>query len=452
MVAQRSSGADCQLENLKRFQGMFKVQAVTHPVLQSSVMPTVHQNTTPGNTVLRGQSAQLIRVNGSKTLLSSAYLEHRTKAKEIRVIAIVLRSEKIDLWCHLLCRDQLQMSKAIISIHSDHFRFPYGTADIMCQIPSGCEIPSHVAITSSAIKNKEKDDLEFLEINNQKAQSNSFPYNFTTCFSAMYNFTNVLQLVQTLEMLQLLGVNRVVIYKTNCSTEVQRVLEYYSGKGLVEVIPWSMSKYLKVSRRAFYDRDPADIHYFAQIPALNDCLYRYMYQSKYMALHDPDELILPQSVNSWLELLPMLEKKHGADSCYNFETHVIPSNFVKPPPEPVTLPPQDLWQKISGENILTHLYREPFHPFWGRQNYKIIINPRAVFELTVHGVLKSKKSCAWVDSNIARIYHIKPRDLTELKPDQMIYDGRLLSYSSRLSSAVNTVLRQTGILPASSSS
>uniref|UniRef100_A0A3Q2D5R7 Glycosyltransferase family 92 protein n=1 Tax=Cyprinodon variegatus TaxID=28743 RepID=A0A3Q2D5R7_CYPVA len=352
---------------------------------------------------------------------------------QIRVIAIVLRSEKIDLWCHLLCRDQLQISKAIISIHSDHFRFPYGTADIMCQIPSGCEIPSHVAITSSAIKNK--DDLE---------------HTFSL-FLIILLHSNILQyrinlkannLVQTLEMLQLLGVNRVVIYKTNCSAEVQRVLEYYSG--LVEVIPWSMAKYLKVSRRAFYDRDPADIHYFAQIPALNDCLYRYMYQSKYMALHDPDELILPQS------LLAMLEKKHGDDSCYNFENHMIPSNFVKPPPEPATLPPQDLWQKISGENILTHLYREPFNPLPGRQNYKIIINPRAVFELTVHGVLKSKKSCVWVDGKIARIYHIKPRDLTELKPDQMIYDGRLLSYSSRLSSAVNTVLRQTGILPVSS--
>jgi len=43
----------------------------------------------------------------------------------------------------------------------------------------------------------------------------------------------VLQLVQSLEMLQLLGVNRVVIYKTSCSPETQRVLDYYTNKGWV---------------------------------------------------------------------------------------------------------------------------------------------------------------------------------------------------------------------------
>ncbi|MEQ2169972.1 hypothetical protein GOODEAATRI_030423 [Goodea atripinnis] len=143
----------------------------------------------------------------------------------------------------------------------------------------------------------EKSEFEFLEIKNQKALDSSFPHNFTCCFSAMYNFTNVLQLVQNLEMLQLLGVNRVVVYKTNCSADTQRVLEYYSGKGFVEVIPWSLAKYLKVSRKAKPEQDPGDLHYFGQLPALNDCLYRYMYQSKYVALHDLDELILPQSVN-----------------------------------------------------------------------------------------------------------------------------------------------------------
>lgn len=44
---------------------------------------------------------------------------------------------------------------------------------------------------------------------------------------------SVLQLVQSLEMLQLLGVNKVVIYKTNCSLETQNVLDYYTHKGRV---------------------------------------------------------------------------------------------------------------------------------------------------------------------------------------------------------------------------
>lgn len=49
-----------------------------------------------------------------------------------------------------------------------------------------------------------------------------------------FKYSVYLQLVQTLEMLKLLGVNRVVIYKTSCSPEAQWILDYYTHKGKVE--------------------------------------------------------------------------------------------------------------------------------------------------------------------------------------------------------------------------
>ncbi|XP_014908229.1 uncharacterized protein LOC106959897 isoform X1 [Poecilia latipinna] len=414
-------------------------------MMQLSDEPAWVQNQTTGTTVLKGQSAHLMRVKGSKTLLVSAFLEHRTKPRKVLVIAIMFRKEKVSLQCSLRCREQLHVSRASVDIHWDHFGFPYGTADVSCPLPPACQAPTHVAVTSAAIRNPD----EFLEVQNQKAP-NVFPYNFTSCFSTMYNYTNILQLVQTVEMLQLLGVNRIVIYKTNCSNETQRVLDYYTDKGLVEVIPWSLSKYLNVSRRAKPDQDPGDIHYFGQIPALNDCLYRSMYRSRYVALHDPDELILPQTVDSWLKLLEQLERKFGAERCYMFQNNWVPSEFFLTPPAPKTLPQQNQWQNVSGINILAHLYSEPIKPPFGYRNFKTIVNPRGMFAVTVHGVLRAKRVCVWVDRKLARMYHIKSRGPTELKPKQMIYDGRLLNYSARLSSAVNTVLRETGLLPGNS--
>uniref|UniRef100_A0A3Q2ZTY3 Glycosyltransferase family 92 protein n=1 Tax=Kryptolebias marmoratus TaxID=37003 RepID=A0A3Q2ZTY3_KRYMA len=334
----------------------------------------------------------------------------------VRIIAIMLRSQKVAFECHLRCQEKLHISKGVINIYTNHFGFPYGTADIMCSLPSGCETPSHVALTST--------------VKNQKEVTDSFPYNFTVCFSTMYNFTNILQLVQSLEMLQLLGVNRVVIYKTNCSVDTQRVLDYYTNKGLVEVIPWSLSNYLNVSRRAYPHQSPADLHYFGQISALNDFLYRYMYQSRYVALHDVDELILPQ------------KKKLGADKCYRFQNNWFPSEFTLPPPKPETLPPQDQWQNVSGMNFLAHLYREPVLS----SNCKTIVSPRAVFSITVHGVLSSKKGCASIDRNIARMYHISRTP--KHKQEEMIYDGRLLSFSAHLIPAVSNQLREAGLLPA----
>ncbi|XP_032400722.1 uncharacterized protein LOC116707479 isoform X1 [Xiphophorus hellerii] len=430
---------------LLRSDRMLPLQVLTY-TLQQPVGSAVVQNQTAGTTVLKGQSAHLIGVGGSKALLVSAFLEHRTKPKKVLVVAIMFRQEKVSLQCRLLCSEQRHVSRASVDIHWDHFGFPYGTADVSCPLPPACQAPTHVAVTSAAARNRDKADLEFLEVQNQK-ELNVFPYNFTSCFSTMYNYTNILQLVQTVEMLQLLGVNRIVIYKTNCSVETQRVLDYYTDKGLVEVVPWSLSEYLKVSRRAKPDQDPGDIHYFGQIPALNDCLYRSMYRSKYVALHDPDELILPQTVDSWSELLPLLEKRHGADRCFYFKNNWFPTEFTLPPPPPNVLPARGLWRNVSGANVLTHLYSEPVKPKRAFNNFKTITNPRSVFVVTVHGVLRSQKSCAWVDRTVARMYHTKVRGQTGLKAQQLIYDGRLLSYSGRLTSAVSAVLRETRLLP-----
>ncbi|XP_026229576.1 uncharacterized protein LOC113171441 [Anabas testudineus] len=392
----------------------------------------------PGRIVPQGQELSLVTVNGTKTLLVSAYQEHRTAKKEVRVIAVVLRSENVDYSCLLCCQDKLHVSKGVSDVHSDHFGFAYGTADIMCPVPSGCESISHITVISAAA-NSEDERHEFMEVKNKKIRNELFSYNFTVCLSTMFDFTNVLQLVQSLEMLQLLGVNRVAIYFTNCSPEIQLILDHFSQKGLVELIPWSWSRYLNVSRGWLPIDDPGDLHYYGQVPALNDCVYRYMYQSRYVAMHDIDELILPQSVSSWTELLPMLEKKFGPDKGYMFVNNVFPTT--------VTNPTTHVWQNVTGVNILAYLYREPFLKKTKYMNFKVIVNPRAVFSTSIHGLLKSKHGQSWIDRNIAQMYHTRPAKQTNLTLEDLIYDGRLLSYSERLIPAVNTVLRECGLLP-----
>ncbi|XP_059187331.1 uncharacterized protein LOC131970084 [Centropristis striata] len=386
-------------------------------------------------------------VNGTKTLLVAAYREHRTGIHEVRVIAVVLLSEIVDYRCVLRCENRLSSCKGYRNVHSDNFGFPYGTADIMCLLPSDCEWPSHVALTAGDHFSEEILDT-FLEVKNQKDQYDSFPLNFTVCFSTMYDYSNVLQLVQSLEMLQLLGVGRVVVYLTSCSPETQRVLDYYTQKGLVEVIPWSMSRYLNVSRGWLPYHGPGDLHYFGQIPALNDCMYRYMYRSRYLAQHDIDELILPQAVNTWTELMPLLEQKYGAEQCFLFENNVFPSTVSQPPPDSQTVPLQDCcpgWSNVTGVNILDHLYQEPIRETI-YQNFKIIVNPRVVFTASVHGLLSTQTSFSWVDRNIARMYHTRPAIQTWLKPDQLIYDSRLLNFRSSLIPQVNDALAGSGLL------
>ncbi|RVE65183.1 hypothetical protein OJAV_G00134160 [Oryzias javanicus] len=248
-----------------RFSDLMNVQLWTQPYPEQKPEPVQTEATAAQEQVI-----SFAPVENTKTLLLSAYQEHRTNKKEVRVIAVVLRSEKAAYRCVFYCQEQQHVSEGVSHIHIDHFNFSYGTADIMCPVPSGCEAPTHITVKSAANFSQDTTHRELLEIRNQVVQSDQFAFDFTVCFSTMFNFTNVLQLVQSLTMLQLLGVNRVVIYKTDCSPEIQRLLDYYIRKGFVELIPWSLSKY--------------------------------MYKSRYVAMNDVDELILPQRVNRIISL------------------------------------------------------------------------------------------------------------------------------------------------------
>lgn len=101
--------------------------------------------------------------------------------------------------------------------------------------------------------------------------------------------------------------------------------------------------------------------------------------------------------------MPTLEKSYGADKGYMFENNVFPID--RPPP--ASAAPGPAWHGVTGVNILAHLYQEPIVRKTSTWNFKVIVNPRAVFAPTVHGLLRSQKGCAWVDRNVARMYHTR---------------------------------------------
>ena len=353
----------------------------------------------------------LVHVSDSRTYLVSSYMEHRSEHSQIRTIAIVKREEKPSYSCMFCCDEELQNSSARYEIHSDHFGFDYGTADILCSVPENCLMPSHIAIYTGPLRGQKP----VLPIRNQQERQESFPYQFTVCISVMYDYTNVMQLVQTLEMFRLLGAQHVAIYKSSCNAATQRVLDYYVQAGFVEIIPWPITKYINVSRGWRHSVSPGDLHYFGQIAALNDCVYRFMYQTQYVVLPDLDEIIVPLTVDTWTELLPLLEQQYGRHLSFEFENHVFRNT-------------------VSGRNAKCP---NAFN------NYKVIVNPRMVYRTTVHGLLRADCKGVRVDRDVARIYHIRAPWRQDVTDDKLIQDERLWDYAPRLVPAVSDVLKKT---------
>ncbi|KAK0149184.1 hypothetical protein N1851_010295 [Merluccius polli] len=251
-------------------------------------------------------------------------------------------------------------------------------------------------------------------------------------------------LIQSMEMLRLLGVTKVVVYKTSCNAHTQKVLDYYESTGFMDVIAWPLSSRLNVSRGWQPAVSPGQLHYYGQVAALNDCMYRYMYLSRYIGLHDIDEIIIPQAVDSWKDLMPLLEQTHKVDRGYMFENFVFPISIFGAPPTHAGHQGKG-WPQVEGVNILDHLYYEPldtqsFH------NFKILVNPRAVRITSVHGLPDSAHGCVRVPSDVARMHHTRAPVKTGLKPEELTFDGRLLDYRDRLVPAVNAVLEKSGLL------
>ncbi|NWI98169.1 GALT1 galactosyltransferase, partial [Pitta sordida] len=321
---------------------------------------------------------------------------------------------------------------ADIDVHSDRFGFPYGATDIVCLEPENCD-PTHVSIHPSAHGNI--DQLPSFEIKNR--QPEPFSVDFTVCISAMFgNYNNVLQFIQSMEMYKILGAQKVVIYKNNCSHLMEKVLKFYIDEGTAEVIPWPINSHLKVSSTWQFMQDGKDIGYYGQITALNDCVYRNMKRSRFVLLNDADEIILPLKHPNWKTMMSSLQEQNPGTGVFLFENHIFPETFSTP------MFNISSWNTVPGVNILQHVHREPDRKHVINPR-KIIVDPRKVIQTSVHSVLRAYGRSVYVPMDVALVYHCRKPLQGDLPRESLIRDTSLWIYNSSLIRNVNKVLSQT---------
>ncbi|XP_062400146.1 uncharacterized protein LOC134089718 [Sardina pilchardus] len=425
------------------FLMMLKWEHVINLVnLMRSERPSAEPELWPEPTLQSRQCAPpdpITPIPGSKHLMVSAFKDHRLGGT-IRVISIICRQELQPLYCVLCANDddlsRCTTSQANIDVHSDHFGFPFQTSDVFCKSPSSQQA-THVSITTdqSAIHN-----LTFLLIQNQEVKE-SFRYNFTICISNLFGeYNNALQFVQTMEVYKLIGVQKVVIYNTSCGPDVEKVLTYYRREGMLEVMPWPIDKFLMPSAGWNHDLHPGDIHYYGQLTTLNECIYRYMYQSKYLLLHDLDEIIMPYKHANLEKLMDSLQLNHPNAGVFIIKNSVFPTTEFDNSSR-FRLPQ---WNSVPGVNILEHIYQEPY-----RTNVfnpaKLIINPRRVEQTSVHSTLKQFGDVIRIPFDICLTIHIRHPLQEGLSKKQLIVDKKLWEFAEILIPRIDQALEESGL-------
>ncbi|XP_036927738.1 uncharacterized protein LOC119004695 [Acanthopagrus latus] len=379
-------------------------------------------------------------LNGTKHLLVSAYMDQRVKGFDIRIIGMFKRDSIQPLHCLFCCAGWLSTTTpATISQHSDNFGFPFVTTDVMCPIPENCTA-THVSLLTKpdrvGVFNQ-----PWLPIRNKK-EENKLQFDFTVCVSNLFgDYNNVLQFAQTLEMYRLLGVNRVVIYKTSCGPDLDRLLQSYSQEGFVEIVPWPIDQHLNPSRGWLFSEHGGDVHYFGQLTTLNECVYRSMHRSRYVLLNDIDEIVMPYQHDNLQALMDVLQKQHPDTGVFLIENHIFPKTHF----EPSGRFHLRQWNKVAGVNILEHIYREEparniYHP------YKLIVQPRMVEQTSVHEVLKNSGPWFKVPPDVCRLIHVRVALRGSLKLEELNVDKRLWTFSAKLIPNVDKQLKKVGLL------
>ena len=206
---------------------------------------------------------------------------------------------------------------------------------------------------------------------------------FSVCLTPLhfaYNNTN--RLVETIELNRMFGAQRFLFYNYSTGSDVDRYIRSYVKEGLAEVIQWNPP--VKVDQWPPIKTKP-EVHYFAQLAALNDCLYRNMYKSRYLVFSDLDEIIVPKAHHTWKELLARLhkdykQKRFSKFAAFNFQCVFFRTDW----PDDGNVTSLPAARKYGLLSLLKTKRERDVFP-WGMRS-KFILDPLKVAVVGIHNV------------------------------------------------------------------
>lgn len=239
------------------------------------------------------------------------------------------------------------------------------------------------------------------------------------------------RLVEWIEMLRILGADKIYFYELQFHSNMSKILKYYEQEGLVEVTPLTLAggqpnipgfQHLYLSKHLNHKRQNEIIPY-------NDCLYKNMYMYDFIALLDIDEVIIPKHDMTWGELMQrVLYKsrlvKNGTYPSYNVRNvYFLHEN-------------RTLYDDIPQYMLmLQHVNRAQNYSKPG-ENIKCFHNPERVLSLHNHFpllCLEGRCTSYSIDSEDAQMQHyceLKKR--CEQFREESIVDATIWKYKDEL--------------------
>lgn len=242
------------------------------------------------------------RNNDITDIFSAFYDDRNAERPVVRVIGLTLRED--DLFCQFSFEHHVLISDAKVEIIVGGHGRRYESVMYTCLVPYPRLVPRGVSITMSHCVARPANYLPVLTPSRSSTMSD-----FVVCVTPLnYNFDRFLQLTEIIEVNRLFGADKVVFYNYSSGPQVTTYLQRMRREGVVDIVPWPLPMLVDVWPPV-QGHEP-QVHYFAQLAALNDCLYRNMFSARHIVFTDLDEVIVPQPpYNNWQSMLRDLRSK-----------------------------------------------------------------------------------------------------------------------------------------------
>ena len=115
-----------------------------------------------------------------------------------------------------------------------------------------------------------------------------------------------LRLIEWLELLRQLGASKIFIYVLKVNRNIEKVLNYYSKSGFIDLIETTFGNgHVSNFERLYLKRNFWE-NCWNEVIGVNDCLYNNMYKFEYLTELDIDEVIVPLKHENWTDLVEHL--------------------------------------------------------------------------------------------------------------------------------------------------
>ncbi|XP_037934451.1 uncharacterized protein LOC119668854 [Teleopsis dalmanni] len=395
--------------------------------------------------------------NGNSSFkIFGAYYDKRTTIEHtpmVRVLSMINRYENYTLnYCQLWYEERTQPVIVPVKEYkmiwykewgaSPHHLYPHL---ISCFIPD--DVKQLVPQTVSLVANECDLATNNVKVVFEDLQDNETQGNFTICVKNSYfpHEDMSARLVEWLELMRIMGAEKIFLYNMQLHPNMSKVLNYYEETGLVRLSPFTFARGEPNLRNMQHEVNKANYlnTILNELLPFNDCLYRTIYKYKFVAVIDVDEVIMPLgNLTNWHQLVKVIEAEKDKN-CEHFASYCFQNVYYPRYPDS---PPYSL-EVPEYFYMLQHVKRVADHLSIGLAT-KCLHNTKHVVALHNHYAIHYEQCCFANNINytIGQMQHYREPDIMETLNDP-VEDANIWRFKTELISNSAHVLKQLGFFP-----